>query len=104
VEVHVFVRKAQAGADSYGNRWPVDGHVLDLPRDQGIDLLAIPDGGFSEAPDYVPPADPDAGDDGDGGPDGDKTTEIAEPAPPTPTAVTEPAPRRGRKPAAKPQA
>lgn len=88
----MFVRKARAGADSYGNHWPGDGDVLDLPAAQATDLVSIPDGGFtivdtSPAP-VLPPA-------GDGEPDPeDEAVEVTEPAPAPAAAVTEPAPKR----------
>lgn len=72
----VPVRKLRAGNDSYGNCWEEDGSVVEVPYDQAMDLVAIPDGGFSVA-------------DEDGRPEGT----ITEPAPAAKKAVTEPAPR-----------
>jgi hypothetical protein len=46
----VHIRKARAGNDSYGNEWPEDAAVIDIPVEQAAVLMAIPDGGFSEAP------------------------------------------------------
>jgi hypothetical protein len=100
----VFVQKARAGSDSYGNHWPVDGHVLDLPTEQAVDLLSIPDGGFSAATAAEPPPPPPPGGEADDDPADDTVpAEVLEPAPAAPTAVTEPAPKRTttRKPARK---
>jgi hypothetical protein len=41
------VKKASAGADSYGNEWPDDGAIIEVTDDQAADLVAIPDGGFT---------------------------------------------------------
>lgn len=104
----VHIRKARAGSDSFGNEWPEDGAAVDVPVEQAAVLMAIPDGGFSEAPAPKKTAS-DAEDGADGeddgsagsdpdkpGGDGEKTagegekTEIDEaPKPPA---------RRGRKP------
>lgn len=46
----VLLSKKRAGADSYGNVWPEDGAVIEVVDEQAAVLLAIPDGGFSEAP------------------------------------------------------
>lgn len=43
----VNVRKALAGADSYGNTWPEDGSVVSVPYEQALDLIAIKDAGFT---------------------------------------------------------
>lgn len=79
----VHVRKARAGADSWGHTWPTDGAVIELDYDQALILLAIPDGGFSVADDTDatnPDESPDA---------------LSEVTPDPDTALTEPAPRRG---------
>lgn len=52
------IRKTRAGNDSFGNSWPHDGAVVEVPPEQAAALLAIRDGQFSE----VSP--PDAGDPG----------------------------------------
>jgi hypothetical protein len=44
-----FIRKARAGNDSFGNCWPHDGAVIEVPPEQAGALLAIRDGQFSEA-------------------------------------------------------
>lgn len=67
----VPLRKRLAGSDSYGNVWPKDGSVVEVPYGQAMDLLAIPDGGFSVA---------------------DTAATDAGPAPDGPAAVTEPDP------------
>jgi hypothetical protein len=46
----VLLSKKRAGSDSYGNVWPDDGAVIEVVDEQAAVLLAIPDGGFSEAP------------------------------------------------------
>jgi hypothetical protein len=46
----VHIRKARAGNDSFGNEWPEDDAVVEVPAEQAAALMAIPDGGFSEAP------------------------------------------------------
>jgi hypothetical protein len=46
----VLLSKKRAGSDSYGNVWPDDGAVIEVADEQAAVLLAIPDGGFSEAP------------------------------------------------------
>ncbi|MCW2901277.1 MAG: hypothetical protein JWO67_3542 [Streptosporangiaceae bacterium] len=43
------IRKALAGNDSFGNEWPEDGAVVEVPENQADALMLIPDGGFSEA-------------------------------------------------------
>lgn len=45
----VPLRKRLAGSDSYGHVWPEDGAVIEVDYDHAMDLLAIPDGGFSVA-------------------------------------------------------
>lgn len=77
----MFLRKAHAGADSYGNEWPHDGAVVEVDDAQGLDLLRIVDAGFSVA-EPLPPT----------------GSEVTEPAPPPATPVTEPAPRRPSRP------
>jgi hypothetical protein len=52
----VPLRKAKAGADSFGHTWPEDGSVVGVDYDQALILMAIPDGGFS-----VAEAQPEAG-------------------------------------------
>jgi hypothetical protein len=95
------IRKARAGNDSFGNEWPEDGAVVDVPVEQAAELVAIPDGGFSEASAPGEPATQDdggqgdaetgsSGDTGDEQGDGEKT-EIDEAPKPA---------RRGRKPKA----
>lgn len=41
------VRKDKAGSDSYGNTWEHDGDVVEVPDEQGLDLVSIVDGGFT---------------------------------------------------------
>lgn len=77
--VWVQVRKARAGASSFGYVWPHDGAVTEVPEDLARELCRIPDGGFT----VVEPAAPD-------GP-ADEATDIDE----------APRPRRGRTPRAR---
>ena len=42
-----YIRKAQAGS-SADHVWPEDGAIVEVTPDQALDLLSIPDGGFSE--------------------------------------------------------
>jgi hypothetical protein len=78
----VHIRKARAGNDSYGNEWPEDDAVIDVPVEQAAVLMAIPDGGFSEAPapkkqeKQEEPMEPNG--QGKEGGDGDPPTEPAE--------------------------
>lgn len=96
----VHIRKARAGNDSFGNSWDEDGAVVDVPVEQAAVLMAIPDGGFSEAPapkktkqqDGDAGAEDDSGAEGDGGEDDGEKTPVDE-APKQPV-------RRGRKPKA----
>lgn len=44
----MFIRKQRAGSDSYGHVWDCDGAVVEVDDSQGLDLLRIADGGFSE--------------------------------------------------------
>lgn len=63
----MFVRKAQAGS-APGHTWEKDGDVLEVDDDLAWDLLAIPNGGFTEAdapaaepePEPEPPAEEEA--------------------------------------------
>ena len=48
------IRKAKAGSDSYGHTWAKDGAVVDVPQEQAWTLLAIPDGGFTDAETHAP--------------------------------------------------
>ncbi|MEV6580273.1 hypothetical protein AB0M92_19145 [Streptomyces sp. NPDC051582] len=44
-----LIRKAAAGADSFGHVWPEDGAVVEIDNAEEIAaLMAIPDAGFSE--------------------------------------------------------
>lgn len=43
----INVRKARAGTDSAGHRWPSDGAVVEVPVEHALALTLIPDGGFS---------------------------------------------------------
>jgi len=43
----INVRKARAGTDSAGHRWPADGAVIEVPVEHALTLTRIPDGGFS---------------------------------------------------------
>jgi hypothetical protein len=43
----INVRKARAGTDSAGHRWPADGAVIPVPVEHALALTQIPDGGFS---------------------------------------------------------
>lgn len=86
----MFIRKARAGSDSFGHTWDTDGAVVEMPGDEGLVLLAIPDGGFTEvaAPDKkTKPA---------------EATPVTEPAPPadddtTPIDEGPARPKRGRR-------
>ena len=42
-----YIRKAQAGS-SADHVWAEDGAVVEVTVEQAVELLAIPDGGFSE--------------------------------------------------------
>lgn len=42
------LRRETAGTDSFGNVWPADGAVINVPDDQAAVLLRIPDGGITE--------------------------------------------------------
>lgn len=44
----VALRKQRAGSDSFGNVWATDGAIIDVPIEQALILLRIPDGGFDE--------------------------------------------------------
>lgn len=44
----MFIRKQRAGSDSYGHVWDADGAVVEVDDEQGLDLLRITDGGFTE--------------------------------------------------------
>jgi hypothetical protein len=79
------IRKARAGGDSFGNEWPTDGAIVEVPVHEATALLAIPDGGFSEvhaAPVVDVEDDPEA-----------RFSEVADDAP-----VSEAPKRRGRPP------
>lgn len=41
------VRKARAGTDSAGHRWPADGAVIAVPVEHALAWTRITDGGFS---------------------------------------------------------
>lgn len=71
----VPVRKKLAGSDSNGNTWAEDGAVVRVPYEQAMELIAIPDGGFTVADQDDTPA-----------------AEVTEPAPAAKKAITEPAP------------
>lgn len=43
----MYLRKQQAGSGG-GHIWDGDGDVLEVDDETALDLLAIPDGGFSE--------------------------------------------------------
>ena len=43
----IHIRKARAGSTSGGRVWKHDGDVLELPYQEAVELLAIPDGGFT---------------------------------------------------------
>lgn len=43
----VMLRKRQAGASSHGHEWAEDGAVVEVPDDHAVELLGIPDGGFT---------------------------------------------------------
>lgn len=76
----VRVRKQYAGGDSFGHVWAEDGAVVEMPYEQAMELLAIPDAGCSIA-------------------DDDDAAEVTEPAPAPDSPVSEaPKPRRGRPP------
>jgi hypothetical protein len=80
------IRKAQAGSDSFGNQWPTDGAIVEVPVHQATALLAIRDGGFSEvAPAAVDPED-------------DPESRFAEVDVPATEVAEAPKPRRGRPP------
>jgi hypothetical protein len=71
----VLISKKKAGSDSHGNVWERDGEVVDVPRDEALALLAIPDGGFAEVAPEPEPETPKqeqaGGDDGPSNPNGD---------------------------------
>lgn len=96
----LHLRKERAGGDSYGNQWDRDGAVVEVPRDQALVLLAIPDGDFAvvTAPAAPAPTVPATDDETDGDLDinPDAGVETTEPAPSPKAAVTEPAPKRPR--------
>lgn len=55
----MYLRKAQAG-NIPGHQWEHDGQVIEVDDELAWDLLAIPDGGFSEAqPPKEEPLDPE---------------------------------------------
>jgi hypothetical protein len=80
------IRKTQAGGDSFGNKWPAAGTVIEVSVHQATALLAIRDGGFTEV---APPAADD--------PQDDPETRFAEVSPADGIAEA-PKPRRGRPP------
>lgn len=91
----MLLRKARKGGDSYGNEWPHDGAVVDVPDGQAADLLSIADAGFTvaNAEDATPdeaPADEPTG----------EPAELTEPAPADPAPVVEAKPARRRAPRA----
>lgn len=43
----VNIRKARAGSSSHGYTWPTDGAVVAVSYEDSLELLRIPDGGFS---------------------------------------------------------
>lgn len=55
----VWLKKAHAGSDSFGHVWTEDGSVVDVPADEAVALLRIPDGGFSTVPDPDPALEPE---------------------------------------------
>lgn len=89
----VNVRKALAGADSYGNTWPEDGSVVSVPYEQAVNLLVIKDAGFTlvdepadepepeAAPEPVPATDPEFSEVDPDAPEGEPDTD-SEPAKP----------------------
>lgn len=81
----MWLRKEKAG-NAPGYTWENDGDVLEVPDELGLDLVAIPDGGFSEAapPDDVPDPAPSEEDE-----DAAVVTEISEA--PSEDATAEPA-------------
>lgn len=55
----MYLRKAQAGG-APGHQWEHDGQVIEVDDDLAWELLAIPNGGFSEAePPQDEPAEPE---------------------------------------------
>lgn len=54
----VAVQKRSAGGDSFGNYWPADGAIIDVPIEQAAVLVSIRDSGctiVNEAPPIVDP-------------------------------------------------
>lgn len=49
----VYIRKAQAGS-APGYIWTSDGQIIEVDDNLGLQLLAIPGGGFTQA--FAPPA------------------------------------------------
>jgi hypothetical protein len=78
----MWLRKASGGSTiPYGGDsffWPHDGAVIEVPGELGLELLAIPGAGYSEA--EAPGDSPE------------EAREVTEPAPSSGHAVTEPAP------------
>jgi hypothetical protein len=89
----MWIRKEKAGG-APGFTWEADGDVLEIPAELGLDLLAIPEGGFTEVP---APAGETTGDETPAvEPDPDPITEVTE-APPE-QAARKPATGRTAKP------
>lgn len=53
----MYLRKAQAG-NAPGYEWTEDGQVIEVEDELAVQLLRIPDGGFSEALPTEPEAPP----------------------------------------------
>lgn len=80
----MLLRKEKAGS-TIGHVWENDGDVVEVPYELGLELLAIPNGGFSEearAEEDAPPAEPVPAGTGDVPP--------AEPENPDPDGVKQP--------------
>jgi hypothetical protein len=78
----VPLRKKLAGSDSYGHEWAKDGAVVNVPYDTAMELLAIPDAGFSVADTPEDLAAQAAGD--TSGPERESDPEVTEPDPAEP--------------------
>lgn len=115
-EQTVKLRKARPGTDSFGHIWRKAGDVVEVAYHHALELMRIPDGGFSVAEGPAVPVDRPKGltqsaaaagfgvpvepdEDGtepepepDSGEDEDGAKAVTEPAPDGPAKVTEPAP------------
>lgn len=95
------IRKAVAGNDSFGNEWAKAGAVVEVPYEQAVALLAIPDGGFTEV-DASPETETEPEPDPAVEPEPEPEPEVVEEPAPEPDNPVDEAPKprqtRGRKP------